>query len=200
MLNAQSATGCIYKITCTKTNQNYIGRTMNVKERWSSHSELLRKGKHHSHKLQDAFWRYGESCLQYEVIETGIESADLSNREAYWMKEHKGYGDGFNIQYVGHPNGKPVIAASIKPSKLSSTPPAPLTVVPTETPKSNPPETTMIEIGGMISGAIAEVRGRQLAAEDEVIRLRTENEILIRENAVLRWRLGDRSNEDRQIA
>ncbi len=197
MLNAQPATGCIYKITCTKTDQNYIGRTMNVKERWTSHSELLRKGKHHSHKLQDAFWKYGESCLEFEVIETGIEYADLSNREAYWMKEHKGYGDGFNIKYVGHPNGKPVVPRAIK---LPPQPPAPLTVVTAEPPKNQPSQSTMIEIAGMVGSAIAEVRGRQIAAEDEAIRLRTENEILIRENAVLRWRLGDRSNEDRQIA
>lgn len=193
MLNAKPATGCIYKITCTKTDQNYIGRTMNVKERWSSHCELLRKGKHHSHKLQDAFWKYGESCLQYEVIETGIESADLPNREAYWMKEHKGYGPGFNIQYVGHPNGKPVIPRTVKPS---SNPPAPLTIVQQATPTNEKQERVLDDVRDFIIEQTT--RGRFWF--DEAERLRIENQNLLRENGALRWQLGERDFDKRDIA
>lgn len=190
--------GSIYRIYCTSTKQNYIGQSIDSKKRWAQHVNELRKGKHHSHKLQEAYWNFGESCLRFEVLENDIDISDMTSREAYWMKEHEGYTKGFNVQYVGHVNAKPVIPFSAR----KNIPPPPLAIVQDDkqspfgsTPTVPPKQKTRDDmIMDMVSDALnrvsIELNTWRYAAEDEVRRLRAENEILIRENAVLRWRLG----------
>lgn len=200
MLNYQS-TGCIYRITCTTTRQNYIGQTVNTQQRWATHIADLRKGKHHSHKLQEAFWKYGESCLKFEILESGIDTQDMLNREAHWMKVHEGYGAGFNIQYVGHPNGKPTVQITPRKSKPLAQPP--LTIVKNEKPQPKVAEAIYkgVELGlDGLRDSVIEMLTRQRVALEEAAKLRKENEILIRDNAVLRWRLGERSTELIEIA
>lgn len=45
----------VYALTCTITNQAYIGVTSNLAKRFREHRCLLRNGKHHATKLQ-ALW------------------------------------------------------------------------------------------------------------------------------------------------
>lgn len=203
--------GFIYRIYCTATKQNYVGQTKDEKRRWAEHIKDLRTGKHHSRKLQDVFWKHGESCLQFEILEENVDADNMTNREAYWMKEHKGYGDGLNVAYVGHPNGKPDVVVAAR--KFGAAP-APLTIVQDNKPKpfgaaaTSPPQaapvtlsnTAAIKVLDEVRDYITEQQTRGWMWFKEAKLLREENEILIRENAVLRWRLGERSADDKAIA
>jgi hypothetical protein len=188
---SNSTTNCIYRIYCTSTKQSYIGQTIHAEKRWSQHIAELRTGKHHNHKLQDAFWKYGETCLQFEIIEDNLEADNLTNREAYWMKEYKGYGDGLNVAYVGHPNGKPDVAVSQRPKEIA---PPSLAIVKAE-PQPTPTQPELkkgYETFSDTQSYISEQIRRGLHWYDEAQRLRIENQKLMRENGMLRWRLGER--------
>lgn len=57
----------IYSIT-SPSGGTYIGSTVSFKKRWGQHSSDLRRGKHHSKPLQNAFNKYGEGGLTYAKI------------------------------------------------------------------------------------------------------------------------------------
>lgn len=56
----------IYLIS-TPRGSKYIGSSNNIYRRWSEHRRNLRRGTHHSTRLQAAWDKYGE-VLQFEVI------------------------------------------------------------------------------------------------------------------------------------
>jgi group I intron endonuclease len=59
---------CIYRITNLETGQNYIGSTSDYTVRRWHHRKSLRRGEHHSKKLQKAWDNYGEECFEFAVI------------------------------------------------------------------------------------------------------------------------------------
>ena len=54
--------------------------------RWSRHIVMLRQGKHHNKRLQEAFRAVGMCGLSFSVLESGIPLDDLDQREAYWTE------------------------------------------------------------------------------------------------------------------
>lgn len=61
----------VYRITCLVNGKCYIGSTAkSFKERWQCHTQLLRKNRHHSAKLQNAWNKYGEESFEFAVILT----------------------------------------------------------------------------------------------------------------------------------
>lgn len=69
----------IYAIT-SPSGRRYIGSSMRIRDRWTTHRNALRQGTHHSPALQAAFIKYGEDALRFEIIET-CAPADLIVRE-----------------------------------------------------------------------------------------------------------------------
>lgn len=60
----------IYKIQSVyKPDRIYIGSSINIAKRWNLHLSLLRKNKHGNPKLQKHYNKYGESDLQFSIIE-----------------------------------------------------------------------------------------------------------------------------------
>ena len=57
----------IYKIT-SPSGKCYIGSAMNFSKRWYMHLNLLRKGGHHSPVLQNAYDKYGEGEMKFDVM------------------------------------------------------------------------------------------------------------------------------------
>lgn len=90
----------IYRILNTITEQSYVGKTNNVPKRWEAHRRSLRKGDHHSYKLQAAYTEHGENAFQYEIVEKDIDEANVSNREGYWIKKFNCYYAGYNVRYI----------------------------------------------------------------------------------------------------
>ncbi len=65
----------------------YIGSTKNFKRRKTDHFRDLRSGKHHSKRLQQAYWALGESNFSFHVLEPVLLESDFLKREQKWMKK-----------------------------------------------------------------------------------------------------------------
>jgi group I intron endonuclease len=87
----------IYKITSRiKSERCYIGSGININRRWRDHINILRKGTHHSIKLQNHFNKYGESDLVFIIIEPCFNEF-LLIREQYYIDTLRPY---FNIAKI----------------------------------------------------------------------------------------------------
>lgn len=60
----------IYEILNTVNGKRYIGSAVRLKSRWGAHLCDLRKGAHHSSKLQRAWDKYGEGAFKFLPILT----------------------------------------------------------------------------------------------------------------------------------
>lgn len=83
----------IYQLRNLTNNRVYIGSSKNVLTRLRKHRLDLRKGKHHSSRLQHAWNKYGEKNFRFEILEittpedrlvreqAHIDATDSSNRK-----------------------------------------------------------------------------------------------------------------------
>ena len=90
----------IYAIVHIASGRRYVGSAQNVNGRFRSHRYMLRKGIHHSVKLQRAWKKYGPEAFSWTIIETVPDLALMIGREQHWMDHHFAVRDGFNV----HPN------------------------------------------------------------------------------------------------
>jgi len=95
----------VYYIYCIESKQYYIGKSRNIDKRWISHIKLLKRGCHHSIKLQKAFNEYGQCCFQFIVIEE-CNIDKLEDREQYWIKHYDSFRNGYNGTVGGAGMGK----------------------------------------------------------------------------------------------
>jgi len=65
----------IYAIVNTTNGHQYIGSAVNMPYRWKRHINELKKNKHHSRHLQNAWNKYGESVFSFVVL---MEVQDLN--------------------------------------------------------------------------------------------------------------------------
>lgn len=85
----------IYMIKNIVNGKIYIGKSFDVKKRWSNHKYELNKGVHVNNHLQRAWNKYGEQNFEFSVVEE-CNKDDLSNKEIYWIKEMDAYRNGYN--------------------------------------------------------------------------------------------------------
>ena len=64
----------IYQIINISNKKSYIGSAINLSARWNRHKRCLRKGTHHSARLQAAWDKNGESAFEFLVIITCASS------------------------------------------------------------------------------------------------------------------------------
>ena len=76
----------VYKITNNITGDFYIGSSKNIKHRWYQHRSPSCQKQHSNSKLYKAMANYGLDNFTFEIIE---ETADLRNREQYWIEQLK---------------------------------------------------------------------------------------------------------------
>ena len=58
----------IYCIINTINNKKYVGRSIDIKNRWKKHKSDLRRGYHNNPILQRAFEKYGENAFDFRVL------------------------------------------------------------------------------------------------------------------------------------
>jgi len=76
----------IYKIINILNNKIYIGSSTQINKRWKKHKQCLRRNKHHSNHLQNAWNLYGEESFKIELLEQVEPSKEkLLEREDYWI-------------------------------------------------------------------------------------------------------------------
>lgn len=87
----------IYKIKNRITHKVYIGESINIAQRWSTHKSELRRGTHHSERLQKEWKKYGEKAFRFSVVErfwfTKYANPNklkiaLLMREGYWIDRY----------------------------------------------------------------------------------------------------------------
>lgn len=99
--------GFIYKITNTINGKSYIGQTIqNVKERFYQHCATKCSKVVSNMAIHRAIKKYGKSNFTVEVIEE-IDSANLNDRERYWIKYYNSYNNGYNSTKGGQDGCKP---------------------------------------------------------------------------------------------
>ena len=99
--------GFIYKITNTINGKSYIGQTIqNVKERFYQHCATKCSKAVSNMAIHRAIKKYGKSNFTVEVIEE-IDSANLNDRERYWIKYYDSYNNGYNSTKGGQDGCKP---------------------------------------------------------------------------------------------
>jgi len=78
----------IYQITNTITNDFYIGKTKNFKERVYSHKYIANKNKSQTY-IHRAIRKYGVENFIFSILEK-VESPEILNeREVFWIKHLK---------------------------------------------------------------------------------------------------------------
>ena len=99
--------GFIYKITNTINGKSYIGQTIqNVKERFYQHCATKCSKAVSNMAIHRAIKKYGKSNFTVEVIEE-IDSANLNDRERYWIKYYNSYNNGYNSTKGGQDGCRP---------------------------------------------------------------------------------------------
>lgn len=79
----------IYQILNLITGKTYVGSTVDIKRRKRTHVRLLRKGNHHSNKLQNSFNKYGEDSFDFIILEEVSDVNLLIEREQFWLDKIK---------------------------------------------------------------------------------------------------------------
>lgn len=75
----------IYAIQRKDSDERYIGSAVNIGRRWSTHRHALRRGKHHSPRMQNVWNKHGEDVLEFVVLEAVEDKANLIEREQVWL-------------------------------------------------------------------------------------------------------------------
>lgn len=87
----------IYQIRHTGNGKVYVGSAVNIAKRFGMHQRMLRRGAHHSIKLQRAWDKYGASAFSFSVLETVEDKARLLEREQFWLDQLNSASHGYNI-------------------------------------------------------------------------------------------------------
>lgn len=59
----------VYFITNAANGKVYVGSSSNIEKRWLEHKSTLKRGVHKNRYLQKAWFKYGEDCFIFEVVE-----------------------------------------------------------------------------------------------------------------------------------
>lgn len=95
----------IYKITNTLNGKVYVGKTHDLNKRILQHFSDLKKGKHHSHKLQRAVDKYGIDNFKISFKEVEVLDEDaLSLLEIQEIEKCDSYNNGYNETLGGDGN------------------------------------------------------------------------------------------------
>jgi group I intron endonuclease len=85
----------IYKVTCTITNEVYIGATgRSIEERKQNHEQKAEKGV--GSYFQNAIATYGPDAFTWEQIDTANSVDELAQKERTYVFKFKSFEQGFN--------------------------------------------------------------------------------------------------------
>jgi group I intron endonuclease len=100
-------TAGIYIIKNTLANKVYVGSSKDIEKRFVQHKYQLKKGCHHSYKLQNAWDEYGENAFEFSVIEEVEESINLFEVEQQFIDEYRSWEEYNVCQDAGRSIGRP---------------------------------------------------------------------------------------------
>ena len=74
----------IYALRHEPTGKMYVGSTTNIGKRIQSHIELLKRGEHPAHGMQDDFNKYGGPYTVH-ILEVLVDPVKPTEQESLWM-------------------------------------------------------------------------------------------------------------------
>lgn len=80
----------IYCIINTVTGKRYVGKSIDIENRFQGHTLELKSNSHFNSYLQRAWNKYGEACFEFAVLEQCNEES-LDDREKYWIDYFGGF-------------------------------------------------------------------------------------------------------------
>lgn len=87
----------VYTITNAINGKMYVGSTASsFLERWRSHAKSLKKGNHHSSKLQRAVNKYGILNFKFEILDITLKE-HATSIERYWFNNLNPVKLGYNV-------------------------------------------------------------------------------------------------------
>ncbi len=87
----------IYMIRNAISGKVYIGSAMNLERRQREHFNMLRRGAHHSRRLQNSFDKHGERAFSFAVLARCTEPESLTRVEQRFIDFHRAAGpNGYN--------------------------------------------------------------------------------------------------------
>lgn len=92
----------IYKITNVLNDRPYIGKSVNIEQRWKDHKSSSRPVEIGGDNcaIHQAIRKYGIENFSFEILE--ITTADkLNEREKYWIDFYNSYNNGYNCTIGG---------------------------------------------------------------------------------------------------
>ena len=91
----------IYKITNTENNKAYIGKSTDIKKRWTEHvKSSLDIGTIAKQNIHTAIKKEGIEKFTFQIIDT-CSKEEYSEREKYWVNFHKTQEYGYNMRDGG---------------------------------------------------------------------------------------------------
>ena len=90
----------IYSITNTLNNKRYIGYSIDIQRRWTTHKRDLKNNKHENSHLQNAYNKYGENAFEFEIIEECTKE-NIKDKEKYWIAFYNSKNEGYNMSEGG---------------------------------------------------------------------------------------------------
>lgn len=89
----------VYQIRNTVNDKKYVGGAVNLRRRIHLHLYQLKRGIHHSQKLQRAWLKYGADAFVFEVLELVDNIVDVVAREQVALDRERSYERdvGYNI-------------------------------------------------------------------------------------------------------
>lgn len=92
---------CIYRYFHIESGISYVGLTDNIVRRKTQHLGNLRRGQHHSVKLQQAYNQYGKEAFAWEIVEQGLSKENAVDAERRWIDHYDSQINGFNMKRGG---------------------------------------------------------------------------------------------------
>lgn len=90
----------VYAITSIACGRIYVGSSIDIGRRWLWHRNELRRGRHKTAKLQQAWHLYGEDNFSFAILEMVQGKDALLDREQFWLDFLEAADYGFNMLHI----------------------------------------------------------------------------------------------------
>ena len=90
----------IYKIENLINGSIYIGQSIDMEKRWSTHISILNQNNHYNAHLQNAWNKYGSENFKFSIVEE-CKPLELNDREIYWINKYDSFINGYNLTSGG---------------------------------------------------------------------------------------------------